>query len=82
MSNVTISATIPGKRRLRELQASSTAQLNKEMVSSELNDLKTQAAGQAQVIAGFFLASANSKIDMNTVSMEGTQGSVASAVYV
>ena len=81
MRNVTIS----GDRRsiaqqARQLQ--DAQQISSQFQSSELNDLRTQAEGESSAIAGFFLASANSKIDLTEVSILGTQGSVGSAIYV
>ena len=82
MTNVTISGFQRSRQQARQLQQNSAAQISTDFQSSELNDLETKAAAGSQVIAGFFLASANSGIDMTTVTMEGTQGSVGSAIYV
>lgn len=42
----------------------------------------TKAAAGNSVIAGFFLASANSAITLESVDITGTQGTVGSAIYV
>jgi len=56
--------------------------LNPWFSNPTLATFQSSADAQESVIAGFFMASASSKLDLDKVEIDGTEGTVGGAIYV